>query len=64
MHRDNGARLRSVMADEGVDALILLMNGHVTYATGASWPLLEAGLSHVGPPTTCTAPCTSNSTKV
>jgi Xaa-Pro aminopeptidase len=38
------------MADHGVDALILLMNGHVVYATGASWPLLDAGLSHVERP--------------
>ncbi len=38
------------MADHGVDALILLMNGYVGYATGASWPLLDAGLSHVERP--------------
>jgi Xaa-Pro dipeptidase len=30
--------------------LILLMNGYVGYATGASWPLLDAGLSHVERP--------------
>ena len=50
MRSEIGARLRSAMADHGVDALILLMNGHVTYATGASWPLLDAGLSHVERP--------------
>ncbi|MBW0011828.1 Xaa-Pro peptidase family protein [Mycobacterium sp.] len=50
MRTDIGARLRAVMADHGVDALILLMNGHVGYATGASWPLLDAGLSHVERP--------------
>ena len=38
------------MADKGVDALILLGNGNVVYATGASWPLLDAGLSHVERP--------------
>ncbi len=38
------------MADKGVDALILLGNGNVSYATGASWPLLDAGLSHVERP--------------
>ena len=38
------------MADNGVDALILLGNGNVVYATGASWPLLDAGLSHVERP--------------
>ena len=38
------------MADNGVDALILLNNGNVVYATGAAWPLLDAGLSHVERP--------------
>ena len=50
MYRETGARLRSAMADNGVDALILLGNGNVVYATGASWPLLDAGLSHVERP--------------
>ena len=50
MRAEIGARLRMAMADHGVDALILLMNGHVGYATGASWPLLDAGLSHVERP--------------
>ena len=50
MRAETGARLRSAMAEHGVDALILLMNGYVTYATGASWPLLDAGLSHVERP--------------
>ena len=50
MRTETGARLRSAMAEHGVDALILLMNGHVQYATGVSWPLLDAGLSHVERP--------------
>ena len=50
MRSETGARLRSAMADHGVDALILLMNGYVQYATGVSWPLLDAGLSHVERP--------------
>src|SRR6201993_2704767 len=50
MRAEIGARLRAAMADHGVDALILLMNGYVTYATGVSWPLLDAGLSHVERP--------------
>jgi Xaa-Pro dipeptidase len=50
MRSEIGARLRSAMAEHGVDALILLMNGHVQYATGVSWPLLDAGLSHVERP--------------
>ena len=50
MRREIGARLRTAMTEHGVDALILLMNGHVGYATGATWPLLDAGLSHVERP--------------
>jgi Xaa-Pro dipeptidase len=50
MYREIGARLRASMADNGVDALILLNNGNVVYATGAAWPLLDAGLSHVERP--------------
>ncbi len=50
MRTEIGARLRSAMAEHGVDALILLMNGYVGYATGVSWPLLDAGLSHVERP--------------
>ena len=50
MYRESGARLRAAMADNGVDALVLLGNGNVVYATGASWPLLDAGLSHVDRP--------------
>lgn len=50
MYREIGARLRAAMAEQGVDALVLLLNGHVTYATGASWPMLDAGLGHVERP--------------
>jgi Xaa-Pro dipeptidase len=50
MYRESGARLRSAMADNDIGALILLSNGNVVYATGASWPLLDAGLSHVERP--------------
>ncbi|BBZ44212.1 M24 family metallopeptidase [Mycobacterium parmense] len=50
MRSETGARLRAAMADHGVDALILLMNGYVSYATGVSWPLLDAGLSHAERP--------------
>ncbi|MGH3640940.1 MAG: aminopeptidase P family N-terminal domain-containing protein, partial [Mycobacterium sp.] len=52
MYREIGARLRSAMKDKGVDALVLLGNGNVVYATGSSWPLLDAGLSHVERPIT------------
>jgi Xaa-Pro aminopeptidase len=48
--RDCGARLRSAMANEGVDALVLLGNSNVAYATGASWRLIDSGMSHVDRP--------------
>ena len=50
MYREIGVRLRAAMTEQGVDALVLLLNGHVTYATGASWPMLDAGLGHVERP--------------
>jgi Xaa-Pro aminopeptidase len=50
MHRETGARLRSAMAERGVDAMILLGNNAVVYATGTSWPLGDAGLSYVERP--------------
>src|SRR5882762_88267 len=50
MYREIGVRLRNAMKEKGVDALVLLGNGNVVYATGASWPLLDAGLSHVERP--------------
>jgi Xaa-Pro dipeptidase len=50
LRRETGARLRSAMGEHGVGALILLGNNAVTYATGTSWPLGDAGLSHVERP--------------
>jgi Xaa-Pro aminopeptidase len=50
MRRETGARLRSAMAERDVDAMILLGNNAVVYATGASWPLGDAGLSYVERP--------------
>lgn len=50
MRRETGARLRASMAARGVDALVLLNNANVAYATGANWPLGDAGLSHVERP--------------
>ena len=50
MRREVGARLHAAMAEQGVDAVVLLGNGNVTYATGISWPLADAGLSHVERP--------------
>ncbi|MGE2715398.1 M24 family metallopeptidase [Mycolicibacterium litorale] len=50
MRREVGARLHAAMTEQGVDALVLLGNGNVMYATGISWPLADAGLSHVERP--------------
>ncbi|WP_396903002.1 M24 family metallopeptidase [Mycolicibacterium sp.] len=50
MRREVGARLRAAMVDQGVDALVLLGNSNVMYATGIAWPLADAGLSHVERP--------------
>jgi Xaa-Pro dipeptidase len=50
MRRETGAKLRAAMADRGVDAMILLGNNAVVYATGTSWPLGDAGLSYVERP--------------
>ncbi|BDB45020.1 MULTISPECIES: M24 family metallopeptidase [Mycobacterium] len=50
LRRETGARLRAAMADRGVDALVLLGNNAVVYATGTSWPLGDAGLSYVERP--------------
>ena len=50
MRRETAARLRSAMAERGVDAMILLGNNAVVYATGTSWPLGDAGLSYVERP--------------
>jgi len=50
MRRERGARLRSLMADKGIDALVLLGNANVSYATGATWPLSDAGRGNVERP--------------
>ena len=38
------------MADKGIDALVLLSNANVSYATGATWPLSDAGRGNVERP--------------
>jgi Xaa-Pro aminopeptidase len=43
MRRDRTQRIRTVMAEQGIDALVLLGNTNVVYATGAIWPLADAG---------------------
>ena len=43
MHRERAERVRHVMGDQGVDALVLMGNTNVAYATGAVWPLADSG---------------------
>lgn len=50
LQRDRSARLRSIMAEQGLDALVLLGNTNVVYATGVIWPLADAGRSNFEQP--------------
>jgi len=50
MQRDRWAKLRHAMDRQGVDALVLLGNSNVSYATGASWPLGDPGRANVERP--------------
>jgi Xaa-Pro dipeptidase len=50
MQRDRMARLHDVMDDQHVDALVLLGNSNVSYATGASWPLADPGRANLERP--------------
>ena len=43
MRRDRVERLRGQLQAKGLDALVLLGNTNVVYATGAVWPLADAG---------------------
>lgn len=43
MRAERVARLRADMREQGVDALVLLANTNVVYATGSIWPLADAG---------------------
>lgn len=43
MQRDRGERLREAMREQGLDALVLLGNTNVMYATGAVWPFADSG---------------------
>ncbi len=50
MRRQRGEKLRAGMAEKGIDALVLLANANVSYATAASWPLSDAGRGNVDRP--------------
>jgi Xaa-Pro aminopeptidase len=50
MHRERAARIRTLMAEQGIDALVLLGNTNVAYATGAIWPLADSGRANFEQP--------------
>ena len=41
MRADRVARLRTVMGESGIDAIVLAGNTNVVYATGAIWPFAD-----------------------
>lgn len=43
MHRDRMTRLRAAMAEKGIDALVLLGNTNVAYATSVGFPFSDQG---------------------
>jgi Xaa-Pro aminopeptidase len=50
MQRERLDRLRALLRGQGIDALVLLGNTHVVYATGAIWPLADAGRANFEQP--------------
>jgi Xaa-Pro dipeptidase len=50
MHRERMERLRAIMREQGLDALVLLGNTNVAYATGAIWPLADSGRANFEQP--------------
>jgi len=50
MQRERGGRVRALMQEQGLDALVLLGNTNVVYATGAIWPLADSGRANFEQP--------------
>lgn len=50
MQRERVERIRGLMRAQGLDALILLGNTNVVYATGAIWPLADSGRANFEQP--------------
>jgi Xaa-Pro aminopeptidase len=50
MHRERVDRVRGIMREQGLDALVLLGNTNVVYATGAVWPLADSGRANFEQP--------------
>ena len=50
MQRERMDRIRGIMRQQGLDALVLLGNTNVAYATGAIWPLADSGRANFEQP--------------
>jgi len=50
LRRDRIERVRSTMRAQGLDALVLIGNTNVVYATGATWPLGDPGRANFEQP--------------
>ncbi len=50
MRRDRVERVRALLREQGLDALVLLGNTNVVYATGAIWPLADSGRANFEQP--------------
>ena len=50
MHQERMDRIRAVMREQGLGALVLLGNTNVVYATGAIWPLADSGRANFEQP--------------
>ena len=50
MRRERMGRMQAAMREQGLDALVLLGNTNVVYATGAIWPLADSGRANFEQP--------------
>ena len=50
MQRERMERMHGIMRQHGLDALVLLGNTNVAYATGAIWPLGDSGRANFEQP--------------
>ncbi|HLU43260.1 MAG TPA: Xaa-Pro peptidase family protein [Microthrixaceae bacterium] len=50
MRAERTERLRAAMGEQGLDAIVLLGNTNVVYATGATWPLGDPGRANFEQP--------------
>jgi Xaa-Pro dipeptidase len=50
MQRERMERMQAIMRTQGLDALVLLGNTNVAYATGAIWPLADSGRANFEQP--------------